>query len=787
MAIIDISKLSAFSMEQVENLGDYCKNALEKEVLYLTAFDVDRLLAGFRITAGLDTKGAKPYEGWEVMLIGGHTLGHYLSAMAQAYVNPGVNSEDKNKIFEMLTECVDGLLKCQNNSKGKPGFVFGAAILDPKNVEIQFDNIEKNMTNIITEAWVPWYTLHKILAGLVEVYDLTGYEPAFTVAKGIGDWSYNRTQSWDEKTHKTVIGIEFGGMNEALYELYRLTGDDRYAVTAHMFDPRDLFLRVESGDTDVLNNHHANTTIPKFIGALNRYIVCQDKVISGEKVDASEYLSFAKSFWKMVIERHTYVTGGNSEWEHFGADYILDKERTNCNCETCNIYNMLKLSRMLFIVTKEKKYLDYYENAYYNTILSSQNPETGMTTYFQPMATGFFKVYGERFNKFWCCTGTGMENFTKLNDGIFFHDYYKVFVNLYESARLEWKERNLILEMHVDYNDSPKAKISVKTIDGGETEAKLALRYPDWISGNMTIKLNGEEIKGIALQGFIYITELKNGDEFEINLPAQIVARSLPDNKNSVAFKYGPFVLGANLGTKNMETTTTGVNVTIPAERVTDYDYIVLPESVSTEEFIENANDYFEREVNGENLSFTLKTNGLVFTPHYLRYRERYGLYFILTDEKSKTSADSRKVIDTIQPGYGQYENDEIHQLTDNGSVGTTNGETSRYATAGGSFSYYIVVEPSEKTYLSMTLLKSDNGKTIQVASGETILYSETLCYEGDESSYEVLTEIPDALLKNAKTVYANYKALNVIPITFSGIGGEQSAKVTDFIHTIHI
>jgi DUF1680 family protein len=192
-------------------------------------------------------------------------------------------------------------------------------------------------------------------------------------------------------------------MNDALYELYKHTGNANHLSAANSFDEMTLFEPLYKGE-DILNGKHANTTIPKIIGALNRYSV------TGEEY----YLQVAANFWEIVTENHTYITGGNSEWEHFGESKILDAERTNCNCETCNTYNMLKLSRELFRVTGDTKYADYYENAFINAILSSQNPETGMTTYFQPMATGFFKVYSSPTEHFWCCTGSGMENFSKL-------------------------------------------------------------------------------------------------------------------------------------------------------------------------------------------------------------------------------------------------------------------------------------------------------------------------------------------------------------------------------------
>lgn len=794
-----LKNISDFSMSQVTNLDSYCVNALEKDMAYLTAFDCDRLLAGFRETAGLDTKGVKRYDGWESTLIGGHTMGHYLSAVAQAYVNPGVSKEDKETVYGIITTLIDGLLECQAHSKGREKFVFGAVIIDRQNVEKQFDNIEKDLTNIMTQAWVPWYTMHKLLAGVLDTYKYTGYEPALRLAEGIGDWSYNRAQGWDETTAAQVLRVEYGGMNDALYELYALTGNEKYAVVAHCFDSVELFERILAGGTDALNNHHANTTIPKFIGALNRYRTCHGKIIEGEKVDASKYLSYAMSFWDMVVSKHTYVTGGNSEWEHFGKDYILDKERTNCNCETCNIYNMLKFSRTLFCMTGDVKYANYYENAFVNTILSSQNPETGMTTYFQPMATGYFKVFGQRFDKFWCCTGTGMENFTKLNDSIFFHSDSHVIVNLYESSELIWEEKNLRIRMDANLQLSDEVVISLETLDKEMTKAGVALRIPEWVCSAPVLMLNGKTTE-YELQGNYAILPagLENGSMLTLKLPMKIVACGLPDNDRSVAFKYGPTVFSADLGTENMATTTTGVMVTIPTEKLNGYDDLVLPRDVLPSDFIQKPEQFFVEEKTECGMrAFRLTINNLLFAPHFSRYKERYGIYFTVRTlkeiedikkarELTNTDKPEGKIIDTVQPGYGQYENDELHRMYDwGGSVGSTECGTTRYAKSGGSFTYHMCVSEEDNNYLSLTFLKEDNGKTMKIASGDEVFYEDTLDYDGEDESYEIRVKIPKTVVDTAQNVMANGEMHRVIPLTFKGSQGAMSARLFGFVYTM--
>ena len=823
------SNIADFSMSNVINLDSYCENAFNKDLAYLLDFDTDRLLAGFRETAGLDTNGAARYEGWESTLIGGHTMGHYLSAVAQAYANPAIdtdtrlitpartaNSNDNNsgkatdnksKAYSMLTTLIDGLLECQKHSRGKENFLFGAVIVDPENVEIQFDNVEKNLTNIITQAWVPWYTLHKLLAGILDVYKLTGYAPALELAKGIGDWSYSRATGWDEATANQVIRVEYGGMNDALYELYSLTNEDKYAVVAHYFDSPELFERINAGGVNALNNHHANTTIPKFIGSLNRYVTCHGKTINGEKIDATKYLDYAVNFWNMVVERHTYVTGGNSEWEHFGQDNILDKERTNCNCETCNIYNMLKFSRTLFCLTGDVKYANYYENAFFNTILSSQNPETGMTTYFQPMSTGYFKVFGQRFNKFWCCTGTGMENFTKLNDSIFFHSDSHVIINLYESACLDWAEKSVSLNMEAALPYSDKVSITVNTADGQPTSVGFALRLPAWLSEAATIEINGKIYTYDIDNSYAIIPAgLANGSVITLTLPMKITACPLADNDRSIAFKYGPIVLSADLGTDDMTTTTTGMMVTIPAGKIGGYDDIILPDDISPAELIEHPEKYMIRNitdaandsVSTNTISFTLTVNGLTFAPHFSRYKERYGIYFIVRTKEEVAAAKKAKelalldkpegiTIDTVQPGYGQYENDELHRMYDwGGSVGSTDNGTTRYAKAGGSFTYHMCVSEEDNNYLSLTLLKEDNGLTLKIASGDEVFYEDTLDYSGDEDTYEIRVKVPKTVVDSAQEVTANGEQHRVIPLTFKGSQGAKSARLFGFVYMMN-
>ena len=623
-AISEKADIASYALSSVKMTDSYMENALEKEIEYLLSLDPDRLLANFRNNAGINVNSTQPYGGWESNLIGGHTMGHYLSALAQAYVNGGTSSSDKKKLYGRMTELIDGLQPCQKEN----GFLWGAPLLNYNNLEIQFDNVEKGRGDIFNEAWVPWYTLHKIFEGLLSVYSLAGYEPALDIAKNLGDWVYNRVSGWSEETRRTVLSIEYGGMNEALYDLYAVTGEDKYAVAAHAFDEDTLFERIRSDGANVLNGLHANTTIPKVIGALKRYMILQGETVKGKKVDASEYLETAETFWQMVVDHHTYHTGANSEWEHFGEDDVLNLERTNCNAETCNVYNMLKLTKGLFMVTGDKKYADYYENAFLNHILASQNPETGMTTYFQAMATGYFRTFSTPTDSFWCCTGSGMENFTKLGDGIYFNRDGDIYVNMYLSSELTDQDLGLTLIQSSNIPESDLAAFKLKL--DGKTSFKIKFRIPDWCVAKLYVNINGESSAYTEEAGYAVVDrEWSNGDTIEVTIPLELTASNLQDGINTVAFRYGPLLLAAKLSNENMTTTYTGMSVIIPESTVISDDTLILNDGITPAEVKADPGRYFTK--NGElSFIFTANDKNLEFVPYYTLYNTRYGIYWKL-------------------------------------------------------------------------------------------------------------------------------------------------------------
>ncbi len=833
----NFTNLQEFAPADVKILDAFMLDVTQKDVDFLNTFNPDKLLFNFRLTAGLpNTKATSSYSGWENTRIGGHTLGHYLAAVGQALARGygECKGSDGVTLQARFDYIIDGLAECQK-ALGT-GFIFGATMEDPARPERQFDRLEEGNP---ADTWVPWYTVHKIMNGLVEANKSGGSKEALEIGVNFAEWIYKRTSRWDDEMQARVLGTEYGGMNDCLYELYkcaRAAGYDEETCdhilhAAHKFDEVPLFEKVRAAgpNANVLNNRHANTTIPKFVGAMNRYMTLNGggpfeslrdpgrplgslRLSKGPENDI--YLDYARAFWKIVVNNHSYITGGNSECEHFGADNILDKERSNTNCETCNTHNMLKLSRMLFMATGERQYADYYENTFINAILASVNAETGMTLYFQPMATGCFKTYCNPDvdkNYFWCCTGTGLENFTKLGDSIYFHNDNTLVVNQFVSSQISWKEKGLVLEQKTDLPNTDFTEFTIKQCQN-DTEITFAIRSPDWNYAKAEVLINENPATQALFDdsGYILIKrKWSAGDKIRIKFNMNIQVFPLPDNNGrAVAFKYGPVVLAAELGRDDkMTLRQVGVQCDVSANKLVRGDIYemtgnyggtsnlpllpgetVLVKDSSVQDFLVNINSHFERKPG--TLKFILKdttwgddnktSREFLFSPYYLINNQRYGIYWIFADKEEQTQLEQKYItIDGIGIGYGaQTEGNAttwpFMQEKGTGSVGDPN-ELTRYAKAGGSFSYMFKVKPGKKNYLVCTFLKEDNGKTICITSGLKKIAAITLDYKGDEEKYTLDFEIPESLTKNQE-----------VRIEFMGIKNAESARLASPVNTVY-
>ena len=647
-----------FELDEVQILDTYYLAAQKSDIAFLKKMDTARLLAGFRTTAGIDTKGVRPYGGWEDSLLGGHCVGHYLTAIAQA-----VKATGDEELKEKSQVLIEGLEECQR--KLGTGFLFGAKVEDKEDVEKQFDILEGKKKG---ETWVPWYNMHKVLAGLIDTYKYTENETALLIAEKLGDWIYERVSKWDLKTNQKVLETEYGGMNDCLYELYSYSHKKHHLEAAQKFDEKALFLMAAKGEKNCLDGKHANTQIPKFIGAIKRYNVL--KQLGEAKQDDEAYLADAEKFFEMVVKRHSFVTGGISVMEHFRKDYHLDEVRTQTNCESCCAHNMLKLAKELFKATGKKEYADYYETTLRNAILGAVKTESGAASYFTPMATGYYKTFGEEEpekNMFWCCTGSGMENFTKLGDSIYFRANDTLLVNQYVASKVIWEEKNLVLTQKSDVTKSEEVSFVVNALHGKEiSDVVIALRIPDWMHGEATIYVNGAE-KMTAAGNSEYVLLERNwedGDVIMAKYPMSVESAGLLDQDAVFAFRYGPTVLAAKLGKEKMgEATWAGIDLTAPLYKVVGNEYrkdtiaygepnttelldnetLTIQEETSVNEFVSHIERYLVRDTESNTLSFHLKgtdadmtfENGLQFVPFNTLNDERYGIYWYFDTNKN--------------------------------------------------------------------------------------------------------------------------------------------------------
>jgi DUF1680 family protein len=524
----------AFSLEQVRLLESPFKKAMRRDVGFLLELDPDRLLHNFHKFAGLEPKG-KIYGGWESSELAGHSLGHYLSALSMHYAASG-----DERFRERVDYIVGEFARVQQaHGNGYVGAIPGG---DKLWSEIRQGKITEAENFSLNGVWAPWYTQHKIFAGLLDAYWSAGSEQALDVAEGLGDWAYQTTENLSFQEWQHMLQTEYGGMNESLANLYAVTGEERYLELSRSFHDQAV-LGPLADRKPVLEGLHGNTQIPKAIGVCRRY------QITGR----DSLKTIAKYFWNRVVGEHTYVIGGNTQGEHFGPPGSLSERLDASTAETCNTYNMLRLTRYLFSLEPKAKYMDYYERALYNHILASQEPKYGMMTYLMSLKPGHFKTYSTPFNSFWCCMGTGMENHVKYGDTIYFRDEDGLYVNLFIPSELSWEEQGLELRQETEFPNSNETRFELEL--ESPTRMPLRIRRPSWAKGKLAVQVNGEAVEtGQSAPGSYLTVERRweDGDVVEVELPMELHTESVPGNKKRAAILYGPIVLGGALGTEGV-------------------------------------------------------------------------------------------------------------------------------------------------------------------------------------------------------------------------------------------
>ncbi len=524
----------AFPPRAVRLLDSPFLEAMQRDVAYLFELDPDRLLSRFRRFAGLEPK-APEYGGWESQGISGHTLGHYLSALSMYYAATG-DEKARARIDYIVSELAE-VQRAHGN-----GYVGAIPEGDRLWAEIARGEIWQAEPFSLNGAWVPWYTMHKIFQGLIDAYWYGGNEQALEVVTRLADWAYETTKNLTPAQWQQMLRTEHGGMNEALANLYSITGNPKHRELSQKFYHAAVLSPLARGIPN-LTGLHANTQIPKVIGVVRQY----------ELIGSDSLRAVAEFFWEEVVQHHTYVIGGNSQNEHFGPRDSLANRLGEGTAETCNTYNMLRLTRHLFALHPEKvRYVDFYERALYNHILASQDPKHGMFTYYMSLRPGHFKTYATPENSFWCCVGTGMENHVKYNEFIYFYNGDTLYVNLFIPSELNWERRALRLRLETAFPESNRVRLDFDP----EVPQRLVVkvRHPSWAQDALEVRINGE-VQSVTSRPGSYLTLARlwqPGDEVEITLPMRLRVETMPDNPDRFAILYGPIVLAGVFGRRGM-------------------------------------------------------------------------------------------------------------------------------------------------------------------------------------------------------------------------------------------
>lgn len=589
-------RVEGFQMTDVRLGPGLFKDAQQANLGFLTRLNADRLLHNFRVNAGLPSR-AEPLGGWEKpdCELRGHFTGHFLSASALMYSSTGDNA-----LKEKGSYIVAELAKCQNK--------LGGGYLSAFPLEF-FDRL-----NARQKVWAPFYTIHKIMAGLCDMHLHCENKQALDVLKGMADWADHWTAGIPEPHMQDILNTEYGGMNEVLYNLAALTGEDHYAQVGDRFTKKKFFNPLGLR-RDELRGLHVNTHIPQVIGAARRY------EISGDE----RFHDVADFFWYEVTSARAYVTGGTSNGEawlleprRLGAELKLNSDTTECCCA----YNMLKLTDHLYRWTADPRYFDYYERTLLNHRLGAINIKNGHTQYYLSIVPAAWRTFNTEDDSFWCCTGTGVEEFSKLNSSIYFHDDKGLYVNLFIPSELDWKEKGIKLRQETGF---PEAAQTAFVVSASPTvEMPIHIRIPSWTGPNASLKINGQSVPVVPAPGS-YLTvnrTWRDGDRLELDLPMYLHVEAMPDEPTTQALLYGPLVLAGKLGSGGLDQQ---MIVGPMGPDMKDH-----PMSVPTFRAGSADPDSWIKPVSGESLTFRTKgqQTDVTLVPFNRVPEERYSIYW---------------------------------------------------------------------------------------------------------------------------------------------------------------
>jgi len=734
-----------FSIKDVRLLAGPFKEAMEADAHYLLEIEPDRLLSDFRVHAGLKPKGEK-YGGWESSGLAGHTLGHYLSACSMEYAASG------DTIFlHRVNYIVSELAVCQKAraaiaaSVSMAGYIGAIPREDTLWAEVSAGKIRSRGFDL-NGAWSPWYTVHKVMAGLLDAYLYCDDAAALRVEKGMADWTGTIVGHLSDSVRQKMLLCEYGGMNDVLANTYAITGDKKYLDLSYKFHDKRILDSLSQG-LDDLAGKHSNTQIPKVIGCARRYELTADGRDS----------SIAESFWSIIVHDHSYATGGNSDYEYLGQPGKLNDELTDNTTETCNTYNMLKLTRHLFAWHPSAALMDYYEKALYNHILASQDHADGMMTYFVPLRMGGRKEYSDAFNTFTCCVGSGMENHVKYGESIYSRGSDgSLYVNLFIPSRLNWKEKGVVVEQTTKLPANDEVQLTLVEARAGSRFA-LRIRKPYWAGQGVTVTVNGVAVKHLVTgsDGYMVIERVwKKGDRIMVRLPESFHTEAIPDNASRVALFYGPVLLAGELGSTEPDPVK-GIPVLVAASG--------------------DPNQWVQR-VDDERLVFRTKAVGqpgdVTLIPFNRTEKEYYSVYWDLftpaswavqqeryKEDRVKAQELEDLTIDRLRLGEMQPERD--HSFTgENLHSGEAHGRQWRSTEDGGYFSFVMKVDSLAANTILCSYWGDDHrGRIFDIqVDGQTIA-TQNLGPFKQNKFYDISYPVPPALVKGKQSVTVKFVA----------------------------
>jgi hypothetical protein len=664
-------------LQAVRLTGGPLKHAQDLNASYLLELEPDRMMAYYRIRAGLEPK-AEGYGGWDGggRNLTGHIAGHYLSAVSLMYAATG-DARFKERADYLVREMAEVQAKHGN------GYLGALEDGEEKFAEVARGEIRSGGFDL-NGLWAPWYTLHKTYAGLRDAYRFTGNRAALDVEIQFAAWAESVLADLDEAQTQKMLATEFGGMNEVLADLYADTGDRRWLDLSDRFEHHAVLDPLKRGENN-LPGLHGNTQVPKLLGSLSRYV----------STSRAEDGGAARFFWDIVVTHHTFATGGHGKDEYFGPADQLGDRLDGRTCEACNIYNMLRMTRTLFGLAPDAKFAEFQERALFNHVLGSIDPEDGRVCYMVPIGRGVEREYQDRFHDFTCCVGSGMESHALHGDGIYYGSEDRLWVNIYTPSTARWEEAGLTLSVETGF---PEGDVAILTLAlDAPRRFALSLRHPSWTGDGFAVRINGETVSDLTtVGGYVTLERLwQSGDIVSVALPKSLRHEAAPDNPNRVALMWGPLVLAGDLGPEG-QSTLPDIPVFVAAGR---------PE----EEWLKSLGDLagqFESAGVGQ-------PHDVALTPFYRLHRRTYAAYWDLytpeewevkaaevAEEQEKRRRLEAATVAYAQPGEMQPERD-FNQQGEDSAPDRIMGLPARRAAKW--FSFDLPVDPAHALALVVT------------------------------------------------------------------------------------